>query len=481
MKTVKLKGLEPENVFGYFEKLCSIPHGSYNTKAVSDYFVSFANTHGLRCIQDAANNVIIFKDASKGYEDHEPVILQGHMDMVCQKEDGCTINMETDPLDVTHDGEFIFANGTSLGADNGIAVALCLAILADDKVAHPPLEVIFTSEEETGMLGATAIDLSMLKGKRMINMDTLKEIYFTAGCAGGARVSMEMPLDWEHYTGQTLSIVLDEFHGGHSGSLIGMNYANTNKTMGKLLEKLQTLGAVRIASFNGGTAGNAIPRNCKAVIAAEGLELQKVEAVCRDFLADLKTNYEEPAATLTVTVIPASETQVMTEETSRNLIALIHDYINGLQTWSPDFKNLPQTSLNLGVAETRTDVFYLMSAVRSNVNAERAQVQATLKCVAEKYGCKHTEFGVYSAWEYRKDSPLRAKMTEIYEQHYDRKPIVIVLHAGLECGVLSEKIPGLDCVSCGPTAYDLHTTNERLEIASVGRTLEYMKKLLAAL
>lgn len=481
MKTEKLKGLEPENVFAYFEKICSIPHGSFHTKALSDYFVSFAEEHGLRCIQDTANNVIIFKEASAGYEDHEPVILQGHMDMVCQKEEGCTINMETDPLDVTHDGEYVFANGTSLGADNGIAVALCLAILADDTAVHPPLEVIFTSEEENGMLGATAIDLSMLKGKRMVNLDTLNEIYFTAGCAGGARVALELPLTWETYTGETLSIVLDEFHGGHSGNLIGMKYANTNKTMGQLLEKLQSLGAVRIVSFHGGTAGNAIPKNCKAVIAAEGLDVQKVEATCTEFLAELKENYEEPAATLTVTLVPAADTKIMTEETSRKLTALIHDYINGLQTWNPYFKSLPQTSLNLGVTETREDVFYLMSAVRSNVNAERLQVQAALKTVADRYGCKHTEYGIYSAWEYRNDSPLRTMMSKVYEEHYGRKPIVIVLHAGLECGVLSEKIPGLDCVSCGPTAYDLHTANERLEIASVGRSMEYIKKLLAAL
>ena len=196
---------------------------------------------------------------------------------------------------------------------------------------------------------------------------------------------------------------------------------------------------------------------------------------------ELKEKYEEPAATLTVNCVSASDTKVMTAETSQKLIALVHDYINGLQTWSPYFKGLPQTSLNLGVTETREDTFYMMSAVRSNVNTERLQVQKTLKEVGDKYGCKHSEYGIYSAWEYRDDSPLRTVMSSMYEEHYGRKPIVIVLHAGLECGVLGEKIPGLDCVSCGPTAHDLHTANERLEIASVGRSVEYIHKLLAAL
>jgi len=236
MEAVKLAGLEPASVFGYFEKLCSMPHGSGNTRIISDYLVSFAKEQGIRYIQDELNNVILFGPASEGYEDHEPVIIQGHMDMVCEKDPDCGINFETDGLDITHDGQYVFAKGTTLGGDDGIAVAYALALLADKSIPHPALEVIITVDEETGMYGAAGIDLSMLKGKKLLNIDSEEEGVFTVSCAGGARASIELPVSRHAVYGPCVKLVVDGLAGGHSGVEIDKGRANANKIMGEFLD-----------------------------------------------------------------------------------------------------------------------------------------------------------------------------------------------------------------------------------------------------
>lgn len=258
MKAVKLAGLQPEIVFGYFEQLCSMPHGSGNEKQISDYCVSFAKEHGLRYIQDELYNVILFKDGSAGYEDHPPLILQAHLDMVCQIDEGSGIDMQTTAVDVTHDGTYVYAKQTSLGADDCAGVALALAVLADDTLAHPPIEAVFTVWEESGMAGARGIDLSMLKGKRLLNIDTFSEGVFTAGCAGSARVNLRFPVTRQNKTANTVEIVLNDLRGGHSGSMIKYNYANADMTMAALLQQLDP---VELVSLTGGMSGNAIPRS----------------------------------------------------------------------------------------------------------------------------------------------------------------------------------------------------------------------------
>lgn len=474
MKAVKLAGLQPEIVFGYFEQLCSMPHGSGNEKQISDYCVSFAKEHGLRYIQDELNNVILFKDGSAGYEDHPPLILQAHLDMVCQIDEGSGIDMETTPVDVTHDGTYVFAKRTSLGADDCAGVALALAVLADDTLAHPPIEAVFTVWEEAGMAGARNIDLSMLKGKRLLNIDTFREGVFTAGCAGSARVNLTVPVKREEKTVNTVKLFLNDLRGGHSGGMIKYNHANSNKTMAMLLKHLPEAELVSLA---GGMSGNAIPRSCQAVIAVEPENVEQVKELCRSIREYLVSQGEENA-TLTAEECGVVEARVVSAEQTRKLVDYILDLPNGLQSWDPKFEGLPRTSLNMGILELREEGLYSLHHCRSSVNAEKHAIMEKLKSLAEEMGGTYSDTGVYSAWEYRDHSEFRDLMAELFREEYGWEPSVVMIHAGLECGVFSDKIPGLDCVSTGPNAEGCHTNKERMEISSMAKFWEYLKKLL---
>ena len=473
----KLAGLEPKAVFEYFEEIANVPHGSWNCGPISQYLVDFADAHGLRSIRDKSNNVIIFKDGSAGYEDHPPMILQGHMDMVCQKDEGVNINFETDPLDLVVEGDLVFARGTTLGADDGIAMALFLAVLADDTIAHPPLEVVFTADEEVGLIGANAIDVSMLKGRKMLNVDTFREGTFTAGSAGGAYVTAKMPVQRESYKAEQLLLKIDGLRGGHSASVVQLNYGNADKAMGQLLS---SLGAVRLIELAGGTAGNAVPRTCQAVIAAEDMDMAQVEKACKTLCQQLQTENKEAAATVTFTLLPAEETQALTEADSKRIANLICSLPNGVQAWEPAFEGLPQTSLNLGIMELKEELELLIYP-RSSINAERQALQDKLKAIIEAHGAVYGQYGVFSAWEYREESPFRDAMCKLYKDMYGKDPIVRVVHAGLEGGAFADQLPGLECISTGPQAHDVHTSRERMEIASMGRFWEYLTALLKSM
>ena len=477
MKPVKLAGLEPEALFGYFEKLCSIPHGSGNTKALSDYFLEFAAEHKLECIRDEAGNVLLFKKASAGYEDRPPVILQAHMDMVCQKKEDCTLDMATDPLDLTHDEKYVFARGTSLGADDGAGVALCLTLLADDTLAHPALEVVFTNDEEIGLVGANQLDLSMLKGRQLINLDGANETYFIAGCAGGARVSLEMPLEKTACQGTAINICLDGLHGGHSGGLIHLPFANANKAMAQLLKKLRQITPFRIAALNGGTAGNAIPKSCQAKIVVDAGAVETVRQLCETHLKELKENYNEPAATLSVEAAEAA--QAYTDDSTGAIIGLLDELPNGMLEYFEQF-GIAMTSLNLGIVKT-ADTLWLQTNIRSNGNRSRQDLQDRVRAVGEKYGCVYNETGLYPAWEYLPESKLRDTMVRVSKQVRGIDPAIKVTHAGLECGLFGEKLPGLDCICAGTNMLSIHTADEKLEIAPFGRTLEFLKNVLKEL
>lgn len=473
----KLAGLEPKAVFEYFEQIANIPHGSWNCGPISQYLVDFADKHGLRSIRDKANNVIIFKDGSAGYEDHEPMILQGHMDMVCQKDEGVDINFETDPLNIDYEGDLIFAHGTTLGADDGIAMALFLAVLADDTIAHPPLEVVFTADEEVGLIGANAIDVSMLKGRRMLNVDTFREGTFTAGSAGGAYVTVKLPVERAAYEGAQLQLRIDGLRGGHSAGVVAFNYGNADKAMGELLHNL---GQIRLIALSGGTAGNAVPRTSQAVLAAQGMDMNRVENACKALQTKLQTENGECDATVTFELLPAMKTQAVIAEDSVTVAALIDHLPNGVQAWETAFDGLPQTSLNLGIMELKEQLELLIYP-RSSINAQRQALQDKLKQIVENHGGIYGQYGVFSAWEYRPESPLRDLMSNLYKEMFGQEPIVRVVHAGLEGGAFADQLPGLDCISTGPQAYDVHTTRERMEIASMGRFWEYLLALLKAM
>ena len=477
MKPIKLAGLEPASVFGYFEKICSIPHGSRNTKQISDYLVSFAQEHGIRYIQDELNNVLMFQEGTCGYEDHAPVVLQGHMDMVCDQDADCTINMETDGLDVTHDGQCIFARDTTLGGDNGIAVAYALALLADKTIPHPPLEVIITVDEEIGMEGAAGVDLSMLKGRTLINLDSEDEGIFTVSCAGGARGTITMPVNRRPVYGPCVRLTVEGLQGGHSGVEIHKNRANANKVMGEFLGRIQKLMPLCITKLEGGAKDNAIPRSCHATLVPLGMYIERINDIAAQLQAEIRANYDEPDAIVRGDDVDALGGNAVTTEDTAKIIALLNAAPNGVQAWSQDIDGLVQTSLNLGIM-TLGDELKLTFAVRSSVNAEKRELLSKLEELAKFYEGAYSEMGDYPAWEYRKDSPLRDTMVRIYQQMFSKEPDVVAIHAGLECGLLSEKLPGLDCVSIGPDMHDIHTSREKLEIASTRRTWEFLLAIL---
>ena len=480
MQPVKLAGLEPASVLYYFEKICSIPHGSRNTKAISDYLVSFAQEHGIRYEQDDLNNVLLFQEGTCGYEDHAPVILQGHMDMVCEKDESCPIDMEREGLDIAHDGHWIFAKGTTLGGDNGIAVAYALALLADKTIPHPPLEVIITVDEEIGMEGAAGVDLSRLQGRTLLNLDSEDEGIFTVSCAGGARGTITLPVTRRPVYGPCVRLTVEGLQGGHSGVEIHKKRANANKVMGEFLGRIQKLMPLCITKLQGGAKDNAIPRSCQVTLIPLGMYIERINDIAEQLQAEIREQFDEPEAVVRGDDVDALGGNAVSTEDTAKIIALLNAAPNGVQAWSQDIEGLVQTSLNLGVVNLDEEL-RLTFAVRSSVNAEKRELLAKLRELAGFYQGSYSEMGDYPAWEYRKDSPLRDTMVRLYSQMFGKEPQVVAIHAGLECGLLSEKLPGLDCVSIGPDMQDIHTSRERLHIESTRRTWEFLLEILKAL
>ena len=480
MEKMKLAGLEPASVFSYFEKLCAIPHGSRNTKAISDYLVSFAVEQGIRYEQDELNNVVMYQEGTCGYEDHDPVILQGHMDMVCEKDADCPINMDTDGLDIDHDGEWIFAHGTTLGGDNGIAVAYILALLSDKTIPHPPLEIIITVDEEIGMEGAAGVDLSRFQSRTMINLDSEDEGVFTVSCAGGARSVIHMPVQRRVVYGPCVKLTVEGLRGGHSGVEIHKNLANANKVMGEFLGRIQKIMPLCITKLSGGAKDNAIPRSCEATLIPLGIHVERLNDIAEQLQAEIRESYDEPEAIVRGDNVDALGGNALTTECTAKVIALLNAAPNGVQTMSQDIEGLVQTSLNLGVMSLNEELT-LTFAVRSSVNAEKVDLLKRLRELAAFYEGTTSEMGDYPAWEYKKDSRLRDTMVATFSRMFGKEPEVVAIHAGLECGLLSEKLPGLDCVSIGPDMQDIHTSREKLNIASTRRTWEFLLEVLKEL
>ena len=466
----KLEHLQPARVLAIFEQLCAIPHGSGDTARISDFCVAFARDLGLWHQQDALGNVIIKKPASAGYEDHPAVILQGHLDMVCEKAPDSPIDFTRDGLDVDTDGEWVFAHGTTLGGDDGIAVAMALAILEREDLFHPPLEVLFTVDEETGMYGAEGLDGAALDGRLLINIDSEEEGVLTVSCAGGARAELCLPLAYEENRCTCYRVTVDGLQGGHSGVEIDKGRLNANVVMGEFLKTLDC----RIASIGGGLKDNAIPVLCEAIITSD----QDVVSAAAAFATAHRVAGDPH---LTVMVASAIADETMDADSTRRVVEFLTTVPNGIQAMSEDIPGLVQTSLNLGILTTDGDVLRASFAVRSSVNEEKAALLERLEQVAAAYGGTCSSHGHYPAWEYAKQSQLRDVMCRVWEQQTDNAPAVIAIHAGLECGLLCEKLEGLDAVSIGPDMQDIHTCRERLSVASTDRVYRYLCAVLREL
>lgn len=488
-----LSHLEPAPVFHYFEEICKIPHGSGNTREISDYLAAFAREHGLWYVQDEANNVIIRKAGTAGYEGAAPVMLQGHIDMVCEKEEGCGIDFENDGLELRLADGVISARGTTLGGDDGIAVAYAMAILASTDIPHPPLEAVFTVDEEIGMLGATALDTSVLEARTMLNMDSEEEGYLLTSCAGGVTATAHLPVAWEEVMGARVTLAVAGLQGGHSGVEIDKGRANANRLLGRTLYELGKTFSFRIAGVDGGLKDNAIPRMAEAKLvfpagAFEGADDDGMAGGAgrfRDAVAGLSGIYAseyrltDPDVGLQVRVEgDAAPARVMTRDAANKVMAALVNLPDGIQRMSFDIRDLVQTSLNLGVLATKEEEVVFSFAVRSSVETEKQELVSRIQCLMGALGGSVTCRGGYPAWEYRQDSPLRDLMVRVYEEKNGRKPIVQALHAGLECGLFAGKIPGLDCISFGPDMKGVHTPKESLDVESVGRTWDYLLEVL---
>ena len=468
--------LEPKKVFDFFEEMCAIPHGSRNNTAISNWLAKFAADRGLEYYQDKAENVIIIKPATAGYETAEPVIIQGHMDMVCEKAPDCTKDMAVEGLDLAIDGDWVYAKGTTLGGDDGIAVAMGLALLDSDDVAHPRLEVVITTDEELGMDGAMALDTSVLCGRRMLNIDSEEEGVFTVSCAGGCGAKVTLPVQREAFTGTVMTVEVGGLIGGHSGVEIHKGRANADMVLGRVLYAAAQQTALRLISVEGGLKDNAIPTAAKAIVAVENAETFRQTCVRMNEV--LRAEYAVTDAGIKLTVGDGGDGVAMDEESTNRVICLLTCAPNGVQVMSADIEGLVQTSLNLGVLYTREDHVYASFCIRSSVDSEKVMLQERVACIARQLGGTCTVSGDYPGWAYRQSSPLRDLMTEIYVEQYGDKPRIEAIHAGLECGLFAGKIADLDCVSIGPDLREIHTPRERLSIASVQRTWKMLLELL---
>ena len=471
-----LEHLEPKGVFSFFEQLCAIPHGSGNTKAISDFLVRFAEERGLDHVQDALNNVIIVKEATPGYENAEPVILQGHMDMVCEKAPDCAKDMAAEGLDLAVEGDTVFARGTTLGGDDGIAVAMALAVLDAQDLPHPRIEAVFTVDEETGMDGAFGIDVSPLTAKRMINIDSEAEGIFTVSCAGGCGATCVLPVTRADFSGAALRVDVTGLVGGHSGTEINKGRANADMLLGRVLLECADRVPLRIVSVSGGLKDNAIPAAaCATLIAADEAALR---AVCAEMDAAFRNEYCVTDPLVTVRVSAAEAATPLDEESTRRVLCLLTCAPNGIQTMSADIEGLVQTSLNLGILTTDGDNVTASFSVRSSVESQKKMLVDRLRCLVQQLGGSVSIRGDYPGWAYRQDSPLRELMSEVFTAQYGHPPVIEAIHAGLECGLFSGKIPGLDCVSIGPDLTDIHTFREKLHIASTARTWALLTEVL---
>lgn len=475
-----LENLYPQRVFYYFEELTKIPHGSRNTKEISDYLVNFAKKHDLTWYQDDLNNVVIMKEATEGYENANPIILQGHMDMVCEKEKDCDIDFRKDALRLSIDGDFVKADGTTLGGDDGIAVAYALALLEDENLAHPKLEVIITVDEEIGMLGAQGMDLSMLTGHLMLNIDSEEEGHFLTGCAGGMSVNASIPVSRVSKKGQKLVLTITGLAGGHSGTEIDKEHGNADILMGRLLKGILELTPFGILSLAGGLKDNAIPRECTAEILLPEEKKDAVFEYAAKLDNDLKKELINSDREVSVLCedMGFEQAVILDYSSVTKIVYFLRSVPNGIMHMSQRMDGLVETSLNLGIMELKEDTFCTVHSVRSSVNSRKAELCDRVRMMVEMLGGDTTVEGEYPAWEYKEDSVLRPQIEKIYEQLYHKKPVFETIHAGLECGLLSEKIKDLDCVSFGPDNFDIHTPKEHLSISSTGRVWDFLVEFL---
>lgn len=480
-----LSELNPKEVFNYFEEISEIPRGSGNEEGISDYLVKFAKDNNLKYYQDKVNNVIIKKSGTKGYENAPIVILQGHMDIVCEKREDVEHDFMKDPLKLRIDGDFVKATGTTLGADNGIAVAYALAILSSNNIEHPPIEVLITTEEEIGMGGAANLDGHMLDGKILINMDSEEEGELLTSCAGGVRSIVKLPIEW---TGalkgfKAVTLKLKGLKGGHSGMEIIKGRGAASKLIGRVLFDISKEIEMYIYEIKAGAKMNAIPRDAEVNLLLKDNDFEKLSSIVQKWNEVLKNELKgiDDDVALDICNSEINPTKTFTKEISDNVINILLSIPQGVQTMSNDIEGLVQSSTNLGVVKTEESYVSFESAARSSVATLKDEITNRIEVVSKTNGAEQILISSYPEWQFRKDSEIRDLFVKVYEKMYGKKPKITAIHAGLECGLLKEKLGDIDMISFGPNMFDVHTPEEKLSISSTERMWEYLKNVLKAI
>ncbi len=466
-----LNGLKPQKVFEFFELLSSVPHGSGNTGPISEICTAFARERGLECYKDEVNNVIIKKPGSPGFENAPTVILQGHLDMVCTKRPDCDLDMAKEGVRLATDGEWVWADGSSLGGDNAIGVAIAMAVLDDDTLEHPPLEALFTVDEETSLVGAGKVDVSMLKGRMLVNLDSEEEGVFTVSCAGGMRCDSTVPVKREPVPEYLCyKVEVAGLKGGHSGAEIHKGRGNANKLLARFLYAALRRMDLRLDEISGGDFDNVIPKTSKALVFVEPEKSVLFEEMAAAFGETVRKELEttDGGFTLTAEQVVSDDIPADSESTERAVTA-IYATPNGIQRMSPDIKDFVQTSLNLGVLRTSANFVSFSFSIRSSVYSEKHETFARVEAIVAACGGNSVMRGEYPAWEYRADSKLREICLEAYRRTYGGEAKVEGIHAGLECGVFAERMEGLDAISFGPDLREVHSVRERLNVNSTER------------
>ena len=483
MEYKDIEGRLPRAVFEWFKALSDIPRGSGNTKAASDLCADFAKERGLRYIQDAAGNVVIYKDATTGYEKAPGVMLQGHLDMVCAADGTAEHDFKKDPIELVLDGDFIRANGTTLGADDGIAAAFMLAILDSHELAHPRLECVFTVDEETGLLGASSMDLSVLSSKYMLNIDSETEGEVLAGCAGGAFARVKIPTGAKKVNGLPVTIVISGLLGGHSGTDIHMGRANASVLAGRVADRLLgKIPSLFIQEIKGGEHDNAITSEAVIKIVIAPQLLGAVKDVCAGLEAELKAEYRvtDPGLSIGVSASAAKATvQAMKPASAMKVSAYLMGTPNGIIAMSQEDRTLPETSLNLGIFRADPQELSAGYLIRSSVDTVMQYMKRRMGLYAAMFGGSIEFSGEYPAWEFKPASGFRDLVCGVYKEQNGRDAAVKTIHAGVECGIFASSVAGLEAVSIGPDMYDIHTPRERLSISSTARTWGLVTAVLA--
>lgn len=479
----KIENVKFDRIFYHFEQISKIPRGSGNEKAISDYLLDFGKSLGLECIQDAALNIIIKKPASIGYENAPAVIIQGHMDMVCEKNSDKEHDFEKDPINLVVKGDYIYADRTTLGADDGIAVAYAMTLLEDNTIEHPAIEVLLTTDEEAGMSGAMALQPHYINGKIVLNLDSEEEGKLLVSSAGGIRTKSILPIEWIDKKNDTIAynIVIRGLKGGHSGMEIHLGRGNSNKLMGRLLKNIDKELDFNLVSLNGGSKNNAIPRESSSIITISQKDERKLLDIKRRVCEELKNEFSKKDPNLRVHLLEVEESvdRVFSDDSTKKAVNLLYMYPNGVNTVSSDIQGLTESSTNLGVVTTLENSIEYDSTARSSVSSLKDEIVTRSKCITEILGGKLVTESSYPEWPYKTDSKIREVCKDVYERMYEKTPEIVAIHAGVECGLFKEKLGNdVDMISFGPDIIDIHTPNEHISISSVERCYEYLLEVL---